>query len=187
MNTVTDTDLLIKAQEGSLDAFTEMVKRYQSNVRACLAVRLTDKHEAEDLAQEAFIIAFRKLSEFDADRAFGPWVRSIALNLLRNHWRKHKAACIGGAAELDVLVNEQIALNHSIDNESDRLEALKRCVTKLDEPMRKLLELRYYKCQTIGELKTELNVNHSTVTMRLYRLREILHKCILQQTGGVEA
>ncbi|MGJ8644416.1 MAG: RNA polymerase sigma factor [Luteolibacter sp.] len=181
-----DTELLKKARKGDLDAFTELVKRYQGSVRACLTVRLPDVHEAEDLAQEAFIIAYRKLDEFDVERAFGPWVRTIAINLLRNYWRKHKATLVGGSAELEILVGEQVALSHSLDNESDRLDALKRCVAKLDDPMRKLLTLRYYEQRSIAELKKALNVNHSTVTMRLHRLREILQKCIQPQMGVVE-
>ena len=89
-----DRDLIIRAQTGDLDAFSDLVKRYQGNVRACLLVRLHSKHEAEDLAQEAFITAFRKLDEFDEDKSFGPWIRTIAFNLLRNYWRKHKAIVI---------------------------------------------------------------------------------------------
>ena len=189
MKSLHDKDLMTKAQGGNLDAFTEMVKRYQVNVLACLAVRLSDKHEAEDLAQEAFIIAYRKRKEFDVEKAFGPWIRTIALNLLRNYFRKHKATSIGGAAELDTLVNQQIELNYPMNSkgEGDQLEALKHCLSKLDEPMRKLLTLRYYEEKSIQELKKEMNVNHSTVTMRLHRLREELHKCISQQTGNLGA
>ncbi|MDP4847619.1 MAG: sigma-70 family RNA polymerase sigma factor [Akkermansiaceae bacterium] len=176
----------MKARKGDLDAFTELVKRYQGSVRACLVVRLPDVHEAEDLAQEAFIIAYRKLDEFDVERAFGPWIRTIAVNLLRNYWRKHKATLVGGSAELEILVDEEIALNHSIENESDRLEALKHCMAKLDAPMRTLVTLRYYEHYSIAQLRKAMNVNHSTVTMRLHRLREILQKCIQQQMGVIE-
>lgn len=178
-----DTELLQKAQKGDLDAFTKLVERYQGSVRASLAVRLHNKHEAEDLAQEAFIIAFRKLKEFDIEQAFGPWIRAIAFNLLRNYWRKHKATLVGGAAELDLLVSDHIALKYSVENESDRLDALKHCIGKLDEPMRLLLKLRYYEEKAIGELTKEMKLQHSTVTMRLHRIREYLHQCIEQQTA----
>src|SRR6185369_1636266 len=83
-------DLVRAARQGSWPAFAELVRRHQDAVRACLAVRMDLPHEAEDLAQEAFVTAFRKLDDFDVDRPFGPWVRSIAFNLLRNHWRKFR-------------------------------------------------------------------------------------------------
>mgnify|MGYP005873320321 CR=1 FL=1 len=65
-------DILKKTQSGDLDAFGELVRRYQSGVRASLAVRLGNRHEAGDLAQEAFIIVFRKMDTFDLNAAFGP-------------------------------------------------------------------------------------------------------------------
>src|SRR6187200_501389 len=92
----TESDLVSEAQHGSWVAFSELVRRHQAAVRACLTVRLEQPHEAEDLAQEAFVTAFRKLGEFDPERPFGPWVRSIAFNLLRNHWRKFRVTSNGG-------------------------------------------------------------------------------------------
>ena len=134
-------DLIIKAKNGDIDALSELVKQYQGNVRACLAVRLTNRHEAEDLAQEVFLVAFRKLNEFDADKPFGPWIRTIAFYLLRNFWRKHKPEPVGGAAELQILIDEEIGLHYSERNESDTLAALKICTKKLDDGLKQILHL----------------------------------------------
>jgi len=89
------------AQQGDLNALAALVTRHQQAVRACLAARLDDPHEAEDLVQEVFVTAFRKLGEFDPERPLAPWLRSIAMNLLRNHWRKfrphrHRRQCRTG-------------------------------------------------------------------------------------------
>ena len=173
-----DRDLIIKAQRGDLDAFSELVKRYQGNVRACLAVRLSNQHEAEDLAQDAFIIAFRKLNEFDSEKAFGPWIRSIAFNLLRNYWRKFKAVPVGGTPELAMLIDEHIGLRYSNQHEGDALTALKHCIEKLDAPMRNLLNHRYHEGLSVDELTKKMNVRHSTMTMRLHRMRDQLRLCI---------
>ena len=181
-----DRDLIIRARTGDLDAFSELVKRYQGNVRACLLVRLHSKQEAEDLAQEAFITAFRKLDEFDEEKSFGPWIRTIAFNLLRNYWRKHKAIPVGGTAELEILIDEQIGLRYSDSNESDTLAALKRCVEKLDRPMQTLLTLRYYEGLPISELTKKMKVQHSTMTMRLHRIREQLRQCMAEPAGNCE-
>jgi RNA polymerase sigma-70 factor (ECF subfamily) len=179
-----DQELIIKARTGDLDAFSELVKRYQGNVRACLAVRLYLKHEAEDLAQEAFVVAFRKLDEFDTEQPFGPWIRTIAFNLLRNHWRKHRPVPMGGAEELESLRAEVIGLRYWDKNESDTLAALKLCIEKLDEPMRNLLTLRYHEGLSVGNLTKKMNVNHSTMTMRLHRMRDQLRLCIKQVAGS---
>jgi RNA polymerase sigma-70 factor (ECF subfamily) len=180
-----ENELIASAKNGDLRAFSELVIRHQSGVRATLAVRLHDRHEADDLAQEAFIVAHRKLWEFDTDRAFGPWIRSIALNLLRNYQRKHKASAIGGEAELELMIKERIEVAHSHDHIAEKLAALKHCQSKLDAPMRELLQMRYFDDLPVAEICKELKVRHSTVTMRLYRLRETLQNCIQQKMGNV--
>ena len=73
---MTDTELIEAAQKGDNSAFSQLVENYQRNVRACLAVRLTNRFEVDDLAQEAFLVAYRKINEFDSSKAFGPWIRS---------------------------------------------------------------------------------------------------------------
>lgn len=59
-----DTVLIEAARSGDLAAFSDLVRRHQALVRAALAVRMSCPHEAEDLAQEAFVTAFRKLEVF---------------------------------------------------------------------------------------------------------------------------
>ena len=179
-----DRELIIKARTGDIESFSELVSRYQANVRSCLAVRLTNRHEAEDLAQEAFLVAFRKLNDFDEDKAFGPWIRTIAFNLLRNYWRKHKATSIGGAAELEILVDEKVALLYSEKNESDTLAALRHCVQKLDDNMKQLLQMHYHDGVSVNELTSMLDIKHSTMTMRLHRIRDGLRKCIKANMGN---
>jgi len=181
---ITDNELIILSQRCDVDAFSELVKRYQGNVRACLAVRLNNRHEAEDIAQEAFLVAYRKINEFDADKPFGPWIRTIAFYLLRNHWRKHKATPVGGAEELEILIDEEIGLHYSEKNESDTLAALRICTKKLDDNMKQLLNLHYHEDLSVAELTKKLNMKHSTMTMRLHRMRDQLRRCIGEHAGS---
>lgn len=173
-----ESQLIRSAQQGNLDAFSTLVNHYQGGVRACLLVRLSNRHEADDLAQEAFIVAYRKILSFDPDRAFGPWVRSIALNLLRNHLRKHRATPIGGAAELEILIDKHTEEEFPSDTDTDALAALKQCMAKLDTPLSRLLHRRYVDEEPVAELARTLGVPHSTITMRLHRLRQQLRICM---------
>ena len=172
-----ETDVVDAAQRGSWAAFAELVRRNQASVRTCLAVRLEQPHEAEDLAQEAFVTAFRKLAEFDPERPFGPWVRSIAFNLLRNHWRKFRAVGIGGGEELAALVEQRIAVRH-VENEGGELGALLDCLEELDGGARALIDRRYADSASVHEIAAEQGRKYSAVTMQLHRLREILGACI---------
>jgi RNA polymerase sigma-70 factor (ECF subfamily) len=179
-----DENLILSARDGDLDAYCELVLRYQDNVRSCLLVRMDTRHEADDLAQEAFVVAYRKLAEFDANKAFGPWIRSIAFNLLRNYRRKHRPEPVGGAAELEMLIDEEIGLRYSQENARTWRAALQVCIEKLTEPMRALLNLRYQDGLSVGELAKRQELRHSTMTMRLHRLREQLRRCIAEEVRG---
>ena len=134
-----EATLIKKAQDGDIEAFSELVKLYQGSVRACLAVRMSSKFEADDLAQDTFVTAFRKIKEFDVTKPMGPWLRSIAFYNLRNYWRKHRAEPVGHGEELSLLVDEHVSLTYSERNESDTLDALRRCMTKLDDSMQDIL------------------------------------------------
>lgn len=167
-----------------MTAFSGLVRQYQARVRASLAVRMNCKHDAEDLAQEAFVIAFRKLAEFDVECEFGPWVGSIAFNLLKNYQRKHKAEPIGGAAELELLMNQQLEIRVRESEESSKLKALRLCITKLSEDMKMLLQKHYHHGLSVAELTQEAGVKHSVMTMRLHRMRDQLRRCISEQEGS---
>lgn len=179
-----DNRFVMAARGGDLVAFSELVRRYQARVRASLAVRMNCKHDAEDLAQEAFVIAFRKLAEFDVEREFGPWVSSIAFNLLKNYQRKHKAEPVGGAAELELLMNQQMEIRVRESEESSKLKALRICMGKLGDEMKSLLQKHYYQGFSVEELTQEAGVKHSAMTMRLHRLRDQLRQCISEQEGS---
>jgi RNA polymerase sigma-70 factor, ECF subfamily len=155
-------------------------------VRACLAVRLDQPHEAEDLAQDAFVTAYRKLNEFDVDRPFGPWVRSIAFNLLRNHWRKFRVVGVGGNEELEAMVEQTIAARCD-GREGRELSALRDCLEALDGPARALMERRYSDEASVREIAKEQGRGYSAVTMHLHRVREILANCVRAKLGEAPA
>jgi RNA polymerase sigma-70 factor (ECF subfamily) len=181
-----ESDLVAQAQRGSWTAFAELVRRHQSAVRACLAVRLEQPHEAEDLAQEAFVTAYRKLNEFDLERPFGPWVRSIAFNLLRNHWRKFRVVGVGGNEELEAMVEQSISARCD-GREGRELSALRDCLETLDGPARALMERRYSDEASVREIAKEQGRGYSAVTMHLHRLREILANCVRAKLGEASA
>jgi RNA polymerase sigma-70 factor (ECF subfamily) len=82
-------DLIRRAQHGNTDAFGRLVMQYQQAVYN-ITYRLTgNRQEAEDVAQEAFVKAYRALDRFDARRPFAPWLYRIATNTALN-WIKRR-------------------------------------------------------------------------------------------------
>lgn len=166
------------AQQGDPEAFARLVGLHHRRVRACLVARMHDAHEAEDLAQEVFLTAYRKLGEFDSGRPLAPWLRSIALNLLRNHWRKFRAQAVGGSMELARLLDERIAADCGPAREPQLHAALRDCLEHMDGPARELLHRRYGEEESVRDLADRLQRGYSALTMQLHRLRELLSECI---------
>ena len=152
--------------------------RHQWTVRAFLLARLARKDEAEDLAQDTFVTAWRRLADFDLERPFDPWLRGIAENLLRNHLRKFRAEPIGGDKDLQALVDAEWSKDAQAGTDSRRAVALEECLSRIDGPSRSMLVARYGEGHTVAEICRKLGRKHSAVTMQLHRLRLLLAKCV---------
>lgn len=166
---------IASAKEGDLAAFSRLVVRHQVAVRAFLATRLHRKHEADDLAQETFVTAWRKLDEHDASRPFGPWLRGIAEGHLRNHLRKFRAEPIGGDEALQMMLDRETP---GAEAETDLMAALGECIERVDRGSRELLIARYSEGRSMQELCESSGSKHSAVTMKLHRLRLALAACV---------
>lgn len=177
---------LLEAKAGDLAAFSKLVLKHQWSVRAFLLARLSRKHEAEDLAQETFLTAWRGLAQFDTHRPFAPWLRGIAENHLRNHLRKFRAEPIGGNEALQSLLDQHAAHENAPADESALAEAMRECVAGVDREARELLMSRYAEGRSMAEICASSGKKHSAITMKLHRLRLALAACVegkMGQTG----
>lgn len=175
---IDEKELILAAQNGDIKAFTRLVELHQRSVRACLAVRMNHAVEAEDLAQEVLLVAFRKLPSVDPSRPLGPWLRGIAINLLANHRRKFRATPIGLNEELQTLVDARIEDQLRNGSESAQMGALRDCLEDLDGPARVLVHARYAEGASLEDLAQSLGRKTSAVSMQLHRLRSALANCV---------
>ena len=178
MTDLDDNTLIAAARQGNLEAFSELVLRHQAGVRACLAVRMDDPHDAEDLAQEVFVLAFEKLGEFDGSRLLAPWLHGIAMNLWRNYRRKSRPQTVVAIDQLQELVDRQAESDHETIVEADRYTAMRECLQKLDDDARRLVRARYEDEVEVAELCRQMGKKHSAVTMQLHRIRQQLRACM---------
>lgn len=180
----TPEQLLHQSREGDLEAFSELVRRHQGWLRGLLRSQLRDWTAADDLAQDAFVTAFRKIRNFRGDSSFETWLRGIAMNHLRNYIRKHREECIGGNEELQQLlgVDEDDAVPEG--QRGQTMEALRDCLEKVTGPSRDLLLSRYGVGKTVREIASETGRGYSALTMQLHRLRLGLAECVEQTMKG---
>ncbi len=127
----TDTELVLLAcRDGDPNAFAELVRRYQSPVRSFVR-KMTrgDAHLADDIAQEAFLLAWRKIHTYRQEAGFLTWLLTIAHNQFRSHARRRAETCCqdieetarqpGGspATAEDLRMDLQEAMKHLSDGE----------------------------------------------------------------------
>jgi RNA polymerase sigma-70 factor, ECF subfamily len=176
---------------GDRDAFRFLVERESpSIVRACHRV-LGDLHDAEDAAQEAFVIAYRSLASWRGEGSFGAWLGRIAVrNAIRRAKSRRPVARIdptdpdltlgstgiGATADADRASLAATALGSGgatdpalISVAAERADHLRRAVVQLDEPYRETLMLRFYADLSLAEIAVETGRPIGTVKTHLFR------------------
>jgi RNA polymerase sigma factor (sigma-70 family) len=163
--------------------FAELVQRYQDPVYGLTLRFVRSARDAEDLAQEAFLRAYRGLDGFKGDARFSTWLYRIAWNLcadwLRRNRRPGRAAlAIDDAAGV---ADTRLGLEEGLLAAEERRE-VRRALDRLDEKYRSVLLLLYYQKLNYDQIAAVLDVPVKTVETRLYRARKLL-KEILRRAG----
>ena len=179
--TLDETALILSARQGDLEAFAKLVALHQKSVRACVAARTDSPHDADDIAQEVFLIAHRKLGELNAEQSLGPWLRSVAFYLLKNHQRKTRRSPLHASEEIAAMADQALIEENDPGQDEERLAAMRHCLDQLEPPARELVRLRYEENLPLQDIGARLNRKHSALTMALHRLRQELRDCMEQQ------
>ncbi|MDG2256240.1 MAG: sigma-70 family RNA polymerase sigma factor [Opitutaceae bacterium] len=178
MSDIEERELIEAAQKGDIAAFGNLIRLHHIAIRSYLIVRTNNAHDAEDLAQDTIVIAFKKIGEFDSEKAFRPWLRGIAFKLLANYRKKHRPTYVGGNRELDELVNHTIEEIRKTGGEAEMIEALQSCFKTLGVEARSLISDYYEQGRSVLEISVDLGRKRSAVAMQLHRIRLSLKMCI---------
>ncbi|WP_431023627.1 RNA polymerase sigma factor RpoE [Halomonas sp. H5] len=175
----TDQRLVERAQQGDTRAFDLLVKKYQHKILGLIGRYVHDQAEVQDVAQEAFIKAYRALGKFRAESAFYTWMYRIAINTAKNHLVSRGRRPPG--SDLDIVDAE--VLDHSgrlADIESpeasmarDQLEAaVFEAIEQLPEDLRTAITLREFDGLSYEDIANVMDCPVGTVRSRIFRARE---------------
>ena len=175
-------DLVRRARRGDLDAYDELVKRYQERIYATLYHMTSNHEDANDLAQDSFIKAFQALKSFRGGSSFYTWLYRIAVNKTINFLkqRKHKAAM--SLDDLDFNAEHDPDLVALISEKTPRREAglaelqekLNEALLRLSEPHRLVVTLHDVQGVSHEEIAKVMDCNIGTVRSRLFYARQQL-------------
>jgi len=172
---------ILQVLKGDQSAYGEIVELYKDKVfQLCFRI-LGNRHEAEDMAQEAFIRAYVNIASFNIDLKFSTWLYRIATNLCIDRIRKKKPdyyldAEVSGTDGLTMY--SQIASDTILPEDElesmELQETIQREITKLPEKYRSVIVLKYIEELSLNEISEILDIPLGTVKTRIHRGREAL-------------
>jgi RNA polymerase sigma-70 factor (ECF subfamily) len=168
-------------------AFEIVFHEHHRMVTAYLCSVVGDWAAAADLAQETFVVAYRRLDSFDASRPVGPWLRGIARNLALNYRRKHahrqELPMDGGT--IDALFG-LFDLPRGDETWDERLRAMDTCIERLPLQQKTIVLQHYRDDESARSIAERLSLVEKTVFQTLWRARNNLRNCIEALLRGKE-
>ena len=168
-----------QAQQGSDEAFTQLVETYQKPVYNLCYRMLGEPGAAEDASQETFLRAYQNLHRYDNSRAFGTWILSIAAHYCIDQLRKKKFTMFSMDAENDDGTTFEVPDASAPDPEAESVkkeqrERLQLLLKHLDPTDRAAVIMRYWYDFSEVEIAKSLKLTVSAVKSRLHRSRRVL-------------
>lgn len=175
-----DAELVARVQRGDKKAFDLLVMKYQRKIMRLLSRMIRDQSEIEDVAQEAFIKAYRALPQFRGESAFYTWLYRIAINTARN-WM---ASSSRRPSAPNAVENEDGETFNETDNLSDIstpesmvasrqiAETVNAAIESLPEELRTAIVLREIEGMSYEDIAQSMGCPIGTVRSRIFRARE---------------
>lgn len=180
----TDAELAERVRGGDLEAFTPLVRRHISAIRAFVAMKLPIPHLADEITHETFVFAFKNLDGLELRGSLRAWLRAVAWNLVRKELlrfarEQHNLSNLEKAQVADL---ESSAVAESA-NTTDDAVFLEECLQTLPPTARRLVEERYSRGLTNEELAELMGRTGEWVRVTLFRVRRQLRECIEAKSG----
>ncbi len=166
--------------------FVYLLTDWQNRLFGYLVTLLGNVHDAHDVLQETNLVLWRKMDNFTPGTQFGAWARKCAYFQARAFLRDRKRdRHVFDDDLLGQLADEDVEVDDAYDS-SDRMLAMRDCLTRLPAEHRQMITLRYGEGQSVRQLAEGTQKKESAIKMTLMRIRQSLHKCIGLKQKGVE-
>lgn len=159
----------------ALQQFEDLVTRYQRDMVNFHFRFVGDRFEAEDLAQDTFLKAYKKFSTLKEPGKVRSWLMAIARNVVIDHYRKNKEKTIVFDETLHTSYPEAVTVDHTDQiGRAELSRQLAQCIDQLVKEDRAIVRLLYYEGFSYQEIGKLLGINQNTLKSRLHRARKAL-------------
>lgn len=175
MRQLKDSDLVRKTLQGDLKAFGELVDRYKHMVFTLACRILRNREDAEEIAQDTFVKAFKSLDTFLGDSKFSTWLYKIAYYHSLDKLKKKKRTIDTVPIDLKTPAKLQVMNEVLTDLEQqDRSRLVKAAIDRLTEEDAAIITLFYFEDLSIREISEIVLLSPQNIKVRLYRGRKQL-------------
>jgi RNA polymerase sigma-70 factor, ECF subfamily len=174
--------LLDRIERGETDLYLHVVRRHELMLRSYLAGQLYNMAEADDLAQEVFVKAWRDLGNFCRGGDFGGWLRGIARHRLLTHFRSQQrlASAVERFRAEVVRIAEQDLETAASHDETGRVERLLHCISRLPEKLRRVVHAGLEGVRPAA-LAEDLQTTVPAIYQLHYRANQLLRDCMTKE------
>ena len=188
---LTDKQLVAKVQKGDSRAFDLLVMKYQHKIMGLISRYVHDADEVQDVAQEAFIKAYRALPRFRGDSAFYTWLYRIAINTAKNHLISRSRRPPGSDVEVeDAEYFEAGGALRDIETPETALfgaelkAVIEDAIAELPDDLRAAVTLREFDGLSYEDIAEVMDCPVGTVRSRIFRAREAIDAKVRVQLEG---
>lgn len=168
-----DSYYIEKVKAGQANYFSYIVEHYQDIVFSIALKVLKNREDAEEMAQESFIKAYKSLHSFKGNAKFSTWLYRITYNTCISEVRKRKTH-FASTDDIEIR-DESTEINLDGIPEENRALAIKKAMSQLSEEEYTLVLLYYFEEQSIEEISTVTQLSESNTKVKLYRARKKLY------------
>ena len=172
-----DEVLVVAAILGDLKAFNELVKRY-ANAVLRVARGIVGGRDAEDIAQEAWLLAFKALPSIDNPTRFAAWLKVITRNRALRYREQESKRASRNVAFDSFLIEQLSELHKSGHVRREEEEFVKNALDSLPEHISMVFRMRYYDEMPLKRIGAFLGVPESTIKWRIHRGKQLLKEQI---------
>lgn len=184
MNAQEIDQIVARVQAGDRDAFAELVFAVRKELRVFLSCHASSIDMVEEVLQSTLVTAYEIIDRYEHRGTFIPWLKGIARNLLLKELHARSRYVLAEDDLLErIIVGAALESTKADDRELEYVERLRRCLERLPEEARRLIQQRYYKGMAVKEMARLLNKTETSVAVALFRVRETLREAMMKEAN----